>query len=71
MWYVVVFGAALTIALVWLFDMELVTHLFLGGLLATFLGTLVFLLAALDNPFRGEVSISPEPFEHVYKTMQE
>jgi hypothetical protein len=71
MWYVVVLGAAINIGLVWLFDMKLVSHLFLGGLLAFFLGTVVFLLAAMDNPFRGEVCISPEPFEHVYKTMRD
>jgi hypothetical protein len=71
MWYVVVLGAAINIGLVWLFDMKLVSHLFLGGLLAFFLGTVVFLLAALDNPFRGEVCITPEPFEYVYKTMRD
>jgi hypothetical protein len=23
----------------------------------------------LDNPFRGEVSVSPEPFESVYQSL--
>jgi hypothetical protein len=30
---------------------------------------MIFLIAALDNPFRGEVSVSPEPFERAYKAM--
>jgi hypothetical protein len=67
MWYVVVVGSIINIALVWLFDMKLISHFFLGGLLAFFLATLVFLIAALDNPFRGEVSIPPDVFENVYK----
>jgi hypothetical protein len=27
------------------------------------------MVAALDNPYRGEVSVSPAPFERVYKQM--
>jgi hypothetical protein len=72
MWYVVVVGAIINISLVWLFDMKLVTHLFLGGLLSFFLGAVILLIAVMDNPFRGEVSISPEAFESVYRsTMME
>jgi hypothetical protein len=67
MWYVVIVGSVINIALVWLFDMKLISHFFLGGLLAFFLATLVFLITALDNPFRGEVSIPPDVFVNVYK----
>ena len=71
MWYVVAVGAVINLAMVWLFDMRFITQLFLGGLLAFFLGTMIFLIAAMDNPFRGEVSVSPEPFQRVYETMLE
>jgi hypothetical protein len=72
MWYVVVVGSIINISLVWLFDMKLVTHLFLGGLLSFFLGAVILLIAVMDNPFRGEVSISPGAFEEVYRsTMME
>jgi hypothetical protein len=71
MWYVVALGAVINIALVWLFDMKFITHLFLGGLLAFFLGTMVFLIAAMDNPFRGEVSIPPDAFVSVYETLMQ
>jgi hypothetical protein len=67
MWYVVAMGAFLTILMVWLFDMELKSHLFLGGLLSLFIGTVICLIAAMDNPYRGEVSIGPDVFEQVYK----
>jgi hypothetical protein len=36
------------------------------ALLCALLGLLIYLLAALDNPFRGEISVSPEPFEIMY-----
>jgi len=71
MWYVVIAGAVINVALVLLFDMRLVTHLVLGGLLSAYLGTMIFLIAAMDNPFRGEVSISTEPFEDLYAHMVE
>jgi hypothetical protein len=71
MWYVVVIGALINMAIVWLLDMKFITQLFLGGILAFFLGTMIFLIAALDNPFRGEVSISPRPIELTYSQMMD
>jgi len=59
----------LTMVMVWLFDMKLLAHMLLGGMLAAYLGTMIFLIAAMDNPFRGEVSVSAEPFEALYKHM--
>jgi hypothetical protein len=43
-------------------DMEVHVHLILGGALALFLG-IVVLIAALDNPFRGQVSVGPDAFQ--------
>ena len=63
MWYVVAVGAIINLALVWLFDMNLTTQLFLGGLLAFFLGSMIFLITAMDHPFRGEVSIPSDAFQ--------
>ncbi len=68
LWYVVLLGAVLNIALIWLFDMNLLTHLLLGGVLALFLGQLITLIAITDNPFRGELCVSPEAFETLYWT---
>ncbi len=66
MWYVVLVGAVLNIAIIWLFDMRLITHLFLGGILAFFLGTMILLIGVMDRPFQGDVSVSSEPFETLY-----
>ena len=30
---------------------------------------MIFLIAAMDNPFRGEVSVGPDPFEAVYQSL--
>lgn len=70
LWYVVIIGAVLSIVLTWLFALErLGIHLILSGILAMFIGVTVFLIAAMDNPFRGTLSISPEAFEIVLKTV--
>ena len=71
MWFVLIVGTVINIVLVWLFDMRFSAHLLLGGLLAFFLGTMIFLIAAMDNPFRGAVSIGPEPFQAIYRIMME
>jgi len=70
MWYVVVVGALLNLSIVWLFDMRLITQLFLGGgMLAFFMGTMIFLIAAMDNPYKGEVSVTPDAFKEAYEIM--
>jgi hypothetical protein len=43
--------------------------LILGGALALFLGIVVFLIAALDNPFRGQVRVGPDAFQLVYESL--
>jgi len=66
LWSVVLIGAWLTFGLTYLFWVEnLRLHLILVGLLATFIGLLVFLTAAMDNPFRGEFSVTPDAFQQV------
>jgi hypothetical protein len=71
MWYVVLVGALMNIMLIWLFDMRISSHLFLGGVLSCFMGMMIFLIASLDNPFRGEVSISSEPFQQILSQLME
>jgi hypothetical protein len=69
LWYVVVIGAVVNIVLMWLFDIRLIPHLFMGGLLAFFIGTVICLIAVMDNPFRGEVSISSADFRDIYESL--
>jgi hypothetical protein len=50
-------------------DEEVQVHLLLGGAMSLFLGIVIFMIAALDNPFHGEVSVGPDPIQLVYETL--
>jgi hypothetical protein len=39
----------MNIVLIWIQDMEIHVHLFLGAVLASILGAVIFLIAELDN----------------------
>jgi len=69
LWWVLAFCAFMNIVLIWVQDMEIHVHLILGAVLASILGAVIFLIAELDNPFRGEVSIGPESIARVYETV--
>ena len=71
MWYVMILGAVFNIMLCWMFNMKLVSHIVLGGILAAYLGTMMYLIVDMNQPFRGDVSISAEPFELLYRRMNE
>src|SRR5215471_2925166 len=67
LWWVVAVGAAINIVLIWMQDMEVHVHMILGAALASILGLVIFLIAELDNPFRGQVSIGPAAIARVYE----
>jgi hypothetical protein len=69
MWYVVGVGAIINTLLILFFRMRLDLHFILGGILAFFVGMLIFLVAAMDYPFRGELSIGPDRFQVVYDAL--
>jgi hypothetical protein len=59
----------ISMILIWLFDLRLGVHLLLGGLISFFTAVMVSLIALVDNPFRGEVSVPPTAFELIYDQM--
>jgi Protein of unknown function (DUF4239) len=66
LWAVVLIGAVINGLLTYLFWVEnLWLHAALVALLAVFIALLVFLTAAMDNPFRGEFSVSAEAFQTI------
>ncbi len=70
-WYVIFFGALLNIMINWFFVTDKFrVHVLMTTFFAALLGSLVFLVAAMDNPFRGELSISSEAFEVIYENMK-
>jgi hypothetical protein len=61
LWWVVGIGVLISVLLVAMLDMEILVHVILGAALSMFLIT--FLITAMDNPFRGQVSVTPEAFK--------
>lgn len=68
LWALVLAGAAICIAVSWFFHTgSFKVHFWMTILFSGLLGLLIFLVAVLDNPYRGRISVSPEPLERVYQ----
>jgi hypothetical protein len=66
LWAVVLLGAIFNIALTYLLWVEnTLLHAVLIAAFAGTLGMLIFLTAAMDNPYRGEFSVSSESYQNV------
>jgi hypothetical protein len=66
LWVVVLIGGVLNMVLLYLFWVEnLLLHSILVAIFATFIGLMIFLTAAMDNPFRGEFSVLPDAYQEV------
>ncbi|MES2177787.1 MAG: hypothetical protein V4550_07955 [Gemmatimonadota bacterium] len=69
-WWVVLIGGVLNVAITWLFVIRPpMAHVMLTGSLSALIGLLIFLIAAMDNPLRGEMNISPTPYQIVYERL--
>jgi len=69
MWYVVVIGSIINIMLIWMVNGRRHIHVMLTALLSGFMGLVIYLIAAMDYPFRGQISVGPEAFEEIYQAM--
>lgn len=66
MWVVVFFGGMLTIVVTFFFHLrDRRAHILLTGALAVFVGLMIFLIASLDNPFRGRDGVSSESYQRL------
>src|SRR5579864_2267375 len=62
-WWIVFYGAAITTAYTYFFGYQnFAMHVAMTGTLAATLALVVVLIVALDWPFRGEISVTPDPF---------
>jgi Protein of unknown function (DUF4239) len=72
LWFVVLVGAVVNAVLTCLFDVkQLTVHLLLAGLMSLFVAQMVFMIVAMDDPFRGEVSVGSEAFQLVQSSLME
>jgi Protein of unknown function (DUF4239) len=67
LWFVVIFGALINIFIPWflVFNRQLMQDL-MSVLMASTIGLLIFLMGAMDNPFRGDFSVGPDAFLLIY-----
>jgi hypothetical protein len=62
-WWIVFFGAAITTGYTYFFGYQnFAMHMAMTGTLAATLALVVVLIVALDWPFRGQISVTPDPF---------
>lgn len=70
LWWIIILGSFINIIITWFFVSDhLGYHLGLTILLALLLGSLLFLTAAMDNPFRGDFSVNADSFQQVLSQM--
>lgn len=67
MWSVIVLGAFIGLSASFFFRVQDVRlHLIEVLLLAIFIGLIIFMILALDRPFRGDLGISPDSYQLIY-----
>jgi len=67
MWAVVLVGAIIGLSATFFFKVEDARlHGILVTLLAAFMGLIIFMILALDQPFRGDLGIGPQPYQLIY-----
>jgi Protein of unknown function (DUF4239) len=70
LWFVLVLGAIINILLTWLFviknrKLDVIINLLVGLLL----GSVLFFIVAMDNPYRGKLSVDVDPIEDVLRSV--
>jgi hypothetical protein len=67
MWAVIIVGAFISLCACFFFKVEDVRlHIVMVTLLAMFIGLVIFMILALDRPFRGDLGLSSEPYQLLY-----
>jgi len=67
MWIVILVGAIIGLSSSFFFRVEDVRlHAMLVSLVATFMALVIFMIFALDRPYRGDLGVSPEPYRLVH-----
>ena len=71
-WLVIWVGAAVNAILIaFIYVKSLRLHLMIAGLLALFIGLVMFVTADMDHPYQGSISVGPGAFERVIEQIIE
>lgn len=63
LWYAVLVGAVINLVLLVMLRMRFFVQFVLGSITAFFLGVILFVIVALDDPLRGESGLDPDPLQ--------
>ncbi|HEY4010763.1 MAG TPA: hypothetical protein VGM11_11480 [Acidobacteriaceae bacterium] len=67
LWLMVLAGALVGIASTWLFHTaSFGIHVWLSVVFSILIALPIYIIVALDNPYRGQISVGPEPLERVH-----
>jgi len=67
MWVVILFGAIIGLSSTFFFRVEDARlHAILVTLLATFMALVIFMIFALDRPYRGDLGVTPDPYQLIH-----
>jgi hypothetical protein len=69
LWSMLLFGAILTVTIIWMLDMDIWVHSIMTAVLSLFLGLVIFLIADMDKPFRGDVLVTSDAYELVHNSL--
>lgn len=65
LWWIVALGAGINLLLICLLDFPIVAHITFSGLLAFYIGAMIFVIASMDNPFSGSDRVRPTAIQLV------
>jgi len=67
MWVVILVGAIIGLSSTFFFRVEDARlHAILVTLLATFMALVIFMIFALDRPYRGDLGVTPDPYQLIH-----
>ena len=70
LWLVIFAGAFISLVSAFYFPVhEVRLHRVQVGLLAGFIGLVIFLIFALDRPYHGDIGLKPKPYELLYEQL--
>ncbi len=70
MWVVIVLGAVISIASSFFFTvLDARVHRIQVGLLAAFIGLVIFIIFALDQPYQGGIGLPSTPYQIIYEQL--
>jgi len=70
LWVVIILGAFISLVSAFYFPVhDERIHRVQVGLLAGFIGLVIFMIVALDRPYRGDLGVKPRPYEILYEQL--